>query len=84
MCVLLTDRVTHVPQESHLLVFFLIVPDDLGGGHAHLDAIDNKLPRSLQGLTREVLRKGGGTKVTKNYVRLNLCLHLCTCITTCI
>lgn len=61
-CDLSTGRVIHVPQESHLLVLLLVVPDDLGGGHAHLYAIDNEPPGSLQSLTREVLR---GTKVTK-------------------
>lgn len=48
--------VINIPQEPHLLVFLLILADDLGCGHAHLHAIDDKLPGSLQGLTREVLR----------------------------
>lgn len=44
-----------VPEESHLFVFLLVIPDDLGGGHTHLHAVNDKLPCSLQGFTRKVL-----------------------------
>lgn len=51
-----THRVIHIPQESHLFIFLLVIADDLGGGHTHLHAVNNKLPGSLQSLTGEVLR----------------------------
>lgn len=55
----------HVPQESHLLIFLLIVSDDLGGGHAHLHAVNNKLPGSLESLAGEVLRGGGEEQMSQ-------------------
>lgn len=55
-------RVSRVPQKSHLLVFLLVIADDLGGGHAHLHSVDDKLPGSLQSLAGEVLQKGQRTE----------------------
>lgn len=45
--VIMNSRVKHAPQESHLLIFLLIITDDLGCGHAHLYAVNNKLPGFL-------------------------------------
>lgn len=39
-------RFVCIPEESHLLVLLLIVPDDLRGCHAHLHTVDHKLPGS--------------------------------------
>lgn len=83
--------VIHIPEEPHLLVFLLVIPDDLGGGHAHLYAVDNKPPGSLQSFTREVLRcrqrvaeKGRRWMKSDLKYETNLRLHLCACITTCV
>lgn len=38
------------PEKSHLLVFLLILADDLGGGDADLHAIHHKPAGPLQGL----------------------------------
>lgn len=47
--------ISHVPEESHLLIFLLIITDDLRSGHAHLYTVNNKLSGSLQGLIGKVL-----------------------------
>lgn len=64
--VIMNSRVKHTPQESHLLIFLLIITDDLWCGHAHLYPIDKKLPGFLQCLPGEVLRdKRGQDKSVK-------------------
>lgn len=39
-----------LPEKSHLLVFLLILADDLGGGDAHLHTIHHKPAGPFQGL----------------------------------
>lgn len=50
------------PQETHLLVFGIVVRHYLGRRHADLHAVHQELPRLLQGLflTLRLLPKGGG------------------------
>lgn len=57
----MNHRVKHTPQKSHLLIFLLIITDDLWRGHAHLYAVNNKLSGFLQRLTGEALREKYGT-----------------------
>lgn len=61
-------RVSRIPQKSHLLVFLLVIADDLGGGHAHLHSVDDKLPGSLQSLAGEVLRRGQKDRGREGYI----------------
>lgn len=56
---IIIPSVGHPPEEPHLLVLLLVITDDLGSGHAHLHAVNYKLPGSLQSLTGEVLREAG-------------------------
>lgn len=74
-----TRRVIHIPQESHLFIFLLVIADDLGGGHTHLHAVNNKLPGSLQSLTGEVLR--GREKQTIAQDKYCCLLFILTCFT---
>lgn len=56
---IIISTISHPPKEPHLLVLLLVVTDYLGGGHAHLHAVNYKLPGSLQSLTGEVLSEAG-------------------------